>query len=380
MAGALPLHPARGDNLPKTPWQYDGNNSDTMKLKASDLTARIKTLHDPATLLPKAILLFGPDQGLVTAAATTLRQATFQEEHADFDLEFFFGGDLNAERLVNSCQSYPFLASRRLVMLKDADQLAAAANQAILRYLKRPSPTTLLLVLAGNLETQNPLRKAFEASPDTWCMPFYALEGRELRQWLATQLQQEGFQAEEDALQYLCEHLAGDTRNSRQELEKLILFMGDQRRVRLEDALAMVGETTTHSGFGLAAAITAGQLKEALAILEKLLDSGEEPIALLGMISQRLRRVGLCGELLAQGREPKAVAAQLQIFWKEQAQVFAQSRTIPARTLADGLLYCLEADRQLKGGAATPIPPAQVMERLVMRLASRLGSRRRVSP
>ncbi|MBF0462265.1 MAG: DNA polymerase III subunit delta [Magnetococcales bacterium] len=347
-----------------------------MKLKAGELAARTRTLRDPAVQPPGAILLFGHDQGLVTAAATTLRLATFQEEHADFDLEIFFGGDLNAERLLNSCQSYPFLAPRRLVMLKDADLLSPAASQTLLQYLKRPAPTTLLLVLAGNLEAKNPVRKAFEASTTAWCIPFYALEGRDLRQWLATQLQQEGFQADEDALQYLCDHLTGDTRNSRQELEKLILFMGHKRRVQREDVLAMVGETTTHSGFGLAAAITAGQLQEALVILEKLLESGEEPIALLGVISQRLRRVVQCGELLAQGKDPRSVATQLQIFWKEQAEVFEQSRTIPARKLADGLLYCLDADRQLKGGSETPIPASQVMERLVMRLASRLGSRR----
>ncbi len=347
-----------------------------MKLKSSDLASRVMALRNHSLAPPGAVLLYGQDQGLVLAAASALRQATFQEEFADFNLETFFGGDLNAERFLGSCQSYPFLASRRLVLLKDADQLSTAMNQVVVQYLKRPSPSTLLLVLAGNLEAKSVLRKGFEASSDGWCIPFYPLEGRELRQWLAVQLQQEGFQADEDALHYLCEHLAGDTRNSRQELEKLILFMGDQRRVRLDDVLAMVGETTTYSGFGLAAAITAGQLQEALAILDKLLESGEEPIALLGVISQRLRRLGLCGEGLAQGKDPKGLAAQLQIFWKEQTLFFAQSRTIPARRLADGLLYCLEADRQLKGGSETPIPPGQVMERLVMRLASRFGGRR----
>jgi DNA polymerase-3 subunit delta len=351
-----------------------------MKLKSADLPARIATLRDHPEQSPAAILLFGQDQGLIFSAASSIRQTTFQEEFADFDLETFFGGDLNVERFLSSCQSYPFLAPRRLVILKDADRLSPAAMQSLLQHLKRPSSTSLLLVLAGNLEGSNALRKAFEASSTAWCMPFYTLEGRELRQWLSTQLQTEGFQVESDALHYLCEHLAGDTRNSRQELDKLILFMGEQRRIQLEDVLAMVGETTSHSAFGLTAAITAGQLNEALTILEKLLESGEEPIALLGMISQRLRRLALGHELLAQGKEPRSVAAQLQVFWKEQAQFFAQSQSIPMRKLADGLLSCLEADRQLKGGSDTPIPAGQVMERLVMRLASRFAPRRRAYP
>ncbi|MBF0182909.1 MAG: DNA polymerase III subunit delta [Magnetococcales bacterium] len=346
-----------------------------MKLKANDLPNRLTALRHGTLKVPEAILLFGQDQGLINAALTALRQATFAEEQADFNLETFYAGDLNVERLLNSCQSYPFLAPRRLVILKDGDQLNAAHTQLLMHYLRRPSPTTLLLVLAGNLEIQHALRKGFDQHESAWSIPFYTLEGRELRQWLVQQLQQEGFQVEDDALQSLCDHLAGDTRNSRQELDKLILFMGEQRRIRLEDVLAMVGETTTHSSFGLAAAITAGQSGTALSILDKLLESGEEPILLLGVISQRLRRLVLCADGLQQGKEPKALAAQLQIFWKEQAQFFEQSRAIAPRKLADSLLDCLEADRQLKGGSDAPLPTAQIMGRLVMRLSNRFSSR-----
>ncbi|MBF0097815.1 MAG: DNA polymerase III subunit delta [Magnetococcales bacterium] len=347
-----------------------------MKLKASDLPNRLTALRNGTLKPPEAVLLFGQDQGLIHAALASLRQATFQEEQADFNLENFFGGDLNIERLLNSCQSYPFMAARRLVILKDADQMNSGQVQALLHYLKRPSPSTLLLVLAGNLELQHALRKAFDQHESAWSIPFYALEGRELRQWLVSQLQQEGFQVEGDALQFLCDHLAGDTRNSRQELEKLILFMGEQRHIRLEDVLAMVGETTTQSSFGLAAAMTAGQSGAALAILDKLLESGEEPIALLGVISQRLRRLALCADGLQQGKDPKALAAQLQIFWKEQALFFEQSRSIAPRKLADSLLDCLEADRQLKGGGETPQPEGEIMGRLVMRLTNRFARRR----
>ena len=344
-----------------------------MKLKANDLPHRLQSEQIPA-----AILLFGQDQGLVTNHAAMIRRATFEEEHADFDLETFFGGDLNTERFLSSCQVYPLLASRRLVILKDADRLSATTIKTVVNYLKRPSPNTLLLVLAGNLETKNPLRKSFETNKNVWCTPFYPLEGRQLRQWLVTQLQQEGFQVETDALHYLNEHLAGDTRNTVQELDKLKLFLGKKTRIALEDVQAMVGETTAHSGFGLAAAVTSGQLKQALHILERLLESGEEPLMLLGILSQRLRRLNQCNELLAQGKNPKSIAAQLQIFWKEQTLFFQQSQAIPIRKLADGLLDCLEADRQLKGGSDTP--PWRVMERLVMRLASRFDGYQKAAP
>lgn len=348
-----------------------------MKLKASDLPVRLKSGLKSGSKygpVPEAVLLYGQDQGLVMNSAAVIRRATFNEEHADFDLETFFGGDLNLERFLSSCQGYPFMAARRLVILKDADRIATATVKTVVDYVKKPSPSTLLLVLAGSLDTKNLLRKCFESSKIAWCIPFYPLEGGQLRYWLVTELQKDGFRVDADALQYLCEHLAGDTRNTHQELDKLKLFVGNNTRIELEDVLAMVGETTTHSGFGLSLAITSGQLNEALYILERLLESGEEPLMLLGIISQRLRRLAQCGELLAQGTDPKIVAGKLKIFWKEQARFFSQSRAIPARKLADGLLYCLEADKQLKGGSDAK--PRQIMERFVMRLVSRFGGRR----
>ncbi len=97
---------------------------------------------------------------------------------------------------------------------------------------------------------------------------------------------------------------------------------------------------------------------------------------MLGVISQRIRRLALCADGLQQGKDAKLLAAQLQIFWKEQAQFFAQSRAIAPRKLADALVDCLEADRLLKGGGATPLPEGQIMGRLVMRLSSRFANRR----
>lgn len=340
-----------------------------MKLKTHELPHRIQS--GP---IPEVVLLFGQDQGLVETHAALVRRASFQEEHADFDLEVFFGGDLHPERFLSSCEGYPLQAARRLILLKEADRLSVAHIKAVIGYIKNPSPSTLLLILAGNLTAKSPLRKQCDASKNAWCVPFYPLEGQALRRWFLAQLQQDGFHVEPDALHYLSEHLAGDTRHTRQELDKLKLFMGEAQRIRLEDVLAMVGETTTYSGFGLAAAVTSGQVGQALPILERLLESGEEPLMLLGILSQRMRRLSQCSDLMAQGQNPKHIAARLQIFWKEQAVFFEQSRSIPARKLADGLLDCLEADRQLKGGSDAP--PRQIMERLVMRMTSRIGGRR----
>ncbi len=337
-----------------------------MKLKTRELPARLK--QGP---LPAAILLFGQDRGLIERAAESVRQTVPEAVASEFDHEVFFAGDLDEERFLNSCRGFPLFAPQRLVHLKEADRLTPAARTTVIDYLKTAVADTLLLVTADNLEAGNPLRRRFESDKKSWCVPFYPLEGGELRNWIRYQLTSQGFSVDNDALIPLTERLGGDTGAADRELEKLILFMGEERRIGLEEVMAVIGETTNHSAFALAAAVTAGHSGEALYMVQRLLQSGEEPLALLGVLTNRLRRLVRAAERLAAGDHPKKVAKELQIFWKEQALFFDQCQSIPPRLIADALLHCLGADGDLKSG----VDPGRTLERLIMRLAGRFRRR-----
>lgn len=319
--------------------------------------------------LPPVVLLYGQEQGVVEQIAARLEGAALGDagEDAEFDRERFMGSELAAEPFFAACRALPFLAQRRLVVVKEAERLTAEGRNILLEYLEAPSPSTLLVCTAGNLEARDPVRKAMEAHPQGWCIPCYPLEPPALRRWLREELAREGFQPTPDALEQLAILLEGDTRAAAQELEKLKLFMGEERQIRQEDVLALVGETATTSGFALAAAITAGDGPEALGILDRLLESGEEPLALLNLVARRLRQLAQGGEALAAGENPKAITGRLRIFWKEEGQFLAHCRRWRPPTLARGLLACLEADQGLKGGG---LPPEQVMGNLVLQLVS----------
>lgn len=323
---------------------------------------------------PPAILLYGQEQGLIAKQIAEIRDKIIKDEgEADFDAETFYAGDISEERFINACQAFPFLSTRRFVLLKDADRIAIEPRTTLLNYLEKPSATTMLVVHAGNLDAKNLLRKGFESSKTAWAIPFYPLEGRALSGWIRQQLQQDGYTVDNDALQYLSLRLDGDTMAAANELEKLQLFLGDNRQVGLNEVMAVVGETSQFSSFGLATAISNGEVAQALNILDRLLASGEEPLALMGIITRRIRQLIQGQDLLKNRENPKMVVRKLGIFWREEREFLTQCNTVPAKNLADSLLDCLEADQSLKGGGGTP---KRVMGGLVMRLCGRFGGRR----
>ncbi|MEO5377289.1 MAG: DNA polymerase III subunit delta [Magnetococcus sp. DMHC-6] len=333
-----------------------------MKLKSQEVPSLLQKSGPPP-----AALLYGQEQGIIRELTTLFTKTVLKnsQDNADFDVETFFGADLQEERFLTACQSPPFMGEKRLIILREAEKLDLHTQKSVLGYLDHFSPSTVFLAIAGPLESQHLLRKKFENSPSAWCVPFYTLEGNQLGNWLKSQLAQSGFSIAPPAVALLCQRLEGNSEAAFQELEKLKLFMGEQRKISLQEVLAVVGETMILNPFTLADSVTEGQAQQAITLLQKLLEADEEPLALLAILAQRLRRLAKGQQLLDKREEQKKIAIILKIFWKEESTFFNQCRRLSPARLADGLLECLEADKELKGGL---LPAWMVMERLVIRL------------
>ncbi|MBF0416303.1 MAG: DNA polymerase III subunit delta [Magnetococcales bacterium] len=305
---------------------------------------------------------------MIQRESQTIRRMVLGDGSEDgFDCESFLGGELDEERFLAACHAFPFFSAKRLVLLKDVDKLAVGMRKTLTDYLKKPTLSTVLLILGGNLPANHAIRAACDHDKKHWSVAYYPLDAANLRTWLHQYLTQAGFTVEADALRFLASRLDGDTLSAEAEMEKLILFMGRERQIGLDDCLAMVGETRVHSGFGLMDALFAGRRQEALAILDRLLKADEEPLQLLGLVTNRLRRFIRARAMLQAGESQQAVAKTLNVFWKENDSFFAQCRHWREESLAQGLLDCLEADTALKSGG----DHERVLGGLVMRLVMR---------
>ncbi|MBF0590375.1 MAG: DNA polymerase III subunit delta [Magnetococcales bacterium] len=316
--------------------------------------------------LPAAVLLHGPDQGRIQKLADRLKTLALEGADADFDVETFFGAELDQERFFSACRSMPFMAPRRVVTVKNADRIHPAIRKTIGDYLQDPSPDALLIFTGENLEASNPLRKGMEKAKSGWSVPFYAMEGRDLARWLRETLQEGGYQTDPDVIPLLLPRLEGNSMAAEQELEKLKLYMGKGRHITLEDALAVVGETTEYSGFLLARAMLDGETGKALAILDRLLQGGLEAPMLLGAVTMKIRQIIRGKELLEEGMNPKAVARKLRVFWKEEQSFMRHCNRFSVTWLARALLEAMQTDLRLR---ESRIPTEQVLGRFVMRLS-----------
>ncbi|MGN7614185.1 DNA polymerase III subunit delta [Magnetococcales bacterium HHB-1] len=335
-----------------------------MMVKSQQLSQRIQRGE-----LPAVVLLYGPEQGLIDQAIVGLRRQVLGSEDVEdaFDAEVFHTNDLNQEAFFNACRALPFMAPKRWVLLKGVEKMDQKLAKSVGEYIKDPAPDSVLVIQSRNLEKRNPIRSACERGKKAWAVPFYEIVGRELEGWIRKELQVRGFQISQDGVAYLSQRLKGNTQGALQELEKLTLFMGEKRQIGIDETMNAVGDIAVHSVFSLAGATLSGNSKEALRLLDNLLELGEEPLMMLGLLATKLRTIAKATDLMKQGMAFKDAAKQSGVFWKEENQFAKQCRDYSHEKLMAALLHCQMADFHLKGGS--PRPKREVMERLIINLA-----------
>jgi len=246
----------------------------------------------------------------------------------------------------------PWIGNRRLVIAKGVEGLKP--GEALAAYVRSPNPTTVLLLLAGQtLPTSHWLMSAV---PPTSIVPVLALAGRQLVAWLTARATADGVTLAPDAAALLVELSGNDLTQLRGEVEKAALAGGpDNRRVGVAEVRAVVGEHRLRHIFELTRALEARDAGAALAVLELLLNAGEEPLGVLGMLAREVRALWQASEELRQGRREDEIARALRRPPAAATAVIARARAMTAEAPARLLERCWDAERRLKlSGPARP--------------------------
>lgn len=123
--------------------------------------------------------------------------------------------------------------------------------------------------------------------------------GREfLQEFITERLRTAGKSLDAQAREVMLLRAGDDLRGIAQELEKLLLYVGDQTSVRAADVAAIVSDHAADWIFDLTKSISERDAVGALARLGRLMTQGEHPLKLLGSITAELRRLLAARQLL----------------------------------------------------------------------------------
>nr|WP_211112415.1 DNA polymerase III subunit delta [Azospirillum sp. SYSU D00513] len=317
----------------------------------------------------RAVLLYGPDTGLVRDRAMTIGRTVVQDLSDPFRVAEMQGRALSDDpaRLADEAAALAFTGGRRLIRVREAEDNCAAAFTA---FLDDPPPgDSLVLVESGDLGARSKLRLLFEGAPAAAAIPCYVEDEASLAGVIADLLRAEGKTADPDAVSFLAANLVGDRMVARGEVEKLALYMGGEKRVRLEDAQACIGDSAALSMDEPVWAAADGDFATLDRSLGRLFAEGTSPVPILRGAQRHFQRLQLVAAQVAGGRPAESVVESLRppVFYKLKSRFTGQARRWSGPLVRQALERLVEAEAECK---RTNMPDQTICARVLFQVAS----------
>ncbi|MEP6636340.1 MAG: DNA polymerase III subunit delta [Acidobacteriota bacterium] len=277
-----------------------------------------------------------------TLAGTLLRE--FNE--STFSL--LTGG---AQDAIAAADQMPMMSTRRVIIIKDFGKLREADEDTLVRYVGNPSPSSVVIFSAEDLDKRKKLTKVL--LDNCAVVEFPALKDGEAKAWIKARLKELKVTCDENALSDIVTLVGTDVQTLHSEIDKLASAALKTGRITLEMVDELIGRSRELSNFELGDHLLARNRKRALETLHRLLEGGAQPVMLVGAIAGNYHRLALAKEYLTQGSRDEVFRAVPMPFFKRDAFIATLQRSDAAR-IAHGLKLIAAADLAIKTSQATP--------------------------
>jgi len=310
-------------------------------------------------------LLMGTESYLRGVAAEAITNAALSDTLLrEFNESTFSLLTDAVQSAVAAAEQLPMMSSRRVVRVRDFAKLRDADEQVLIAYLKNPAPSTVMIVIADDLDKRKALSKALV---DTCTIiDFSPIKDAEARKWCQSRLKELKIAVDDQVLTEIIRLVGTDVQTLYTELDKLAAAAIDTGRITFELVDELIGRSRELSNFELADHLLAKNRKRALETLHRLLDDGAEPLMLVGLIASNYHRLALGKDLLTRGG-PGEVFRNVSMPPFKRDSYLATLQRSDAAKLAKGIQLIAAVDLAIKTSQATP---RLQLEMLVCELAS----------
>jgi len=310
-------------------------------------------------------LLVGTEVYLRRVAAQTITEAALSGTLLrEFNESAFSLLTDSVQAAIAAADQLPMMSGMRVVRIRDFARLREADEDTLIRYLNNPSPSTVMIFTADDLDKR---KKSTKVLLDVCTVVEFApLKDAEVKAWAKTRLKELKVSADDQVLSELIRLVGTDVQTLFNELDKLASAAANTGRITMEMVDELIGRSRELSNFELGDHLLAGNRKRALETLHRLLEDGAEPVMLVGLIAGNYHRLALGKHLLARGgREEVFRNISLPPF-KRDSYLATLQRSSAAK-IARGIQLTAAADLAIKTSQATP---RLQLEMLVCELAS----------
>ncbi|MEZ5896226.1 MAG: DNA polymerase III subunit delta [Parvularculaceae bacterium] len=329
-----------------------------------------------------AILIYGPDAGLVRERADAIARQITPDFKDAFQYIEFTDADLKGEpsKLADEAAALSLMGGERVVRLRTNGEAGATAAKLVVDGLDggHLKPNGAVIIEAGDLAKSSGLRKLFEKSKTCIALPCYADGAADIRAIALEAARAEDLRFDNDALDLLVSLLGEDRGVSRAEIDKLVLYKGPKAlrdgpaAISVDDVRASLVDTISDAADEAAGAAADGASARLARALHRSASAGSGAIAILRALQRQFTRLRAAQMLMREGATAEAAMAKLSppVFFMEKRAFEQRLRRWSPAKIDAALALLIEAEL---GAKSTGLPDQEIMERAALRIAALAG-------
>jgi len=243
-------------------------------------------------------LLHGAERFLRDLAAKTIADLTFsKEELRDFnETEFSLNQTDNLQAALGAADQLPMMSARRLIRIRDIrisasgrlDTIKDEHENLLSKFLNDPPGHSVIIFIADELNGTRKISKLLKEKCVT--VEFEELGEGDRIVWARDEIAKLGVEIDQPVLRHLVDLAGRNLSRLSNEINKVATAALPEKRITMELVDTLVGDYGAIGTWDFVNNLRDGNRHEALRLLKKMLDDGQEPLMILGQISGSFRK------------------------------------------------------------------------------------------
>ncbi|TAH62868.1 MAG: DNA polymerase III subunit delta [Gottschalkiaceae bacterium] len=313
--------------------------------------------------LKNLYLLFGSEMYLKDYILSNIKKKYIDEAFESLNYIHIDGKEANAASIINACETLPFMADKKIVVVEELTLLTSKKEESRLdedelcKYLENINISTCLIFISSELKIDNRKKIIKIINKQGNIVELSKLKDLDLTKWTQSIFSKNKKNISMGNIQYFLQQVGYYDNNSERtlydlenEINKICSYLGSENTVEKEDIEKVLVKSLQNDIFALVDALGQKKSDIALSIFNDMVLDNEPIPRIFPMIIRQLRLLvitKLCEEKgYGQGDISKKVGLPLFVTKK----LILQTRNFTLNNLHKGIKVALDVDRSIKTG------------------------------
>lgn len=296
-------------------------------------------------------VIFGEEEYLKNIYEKKLISNIVDENFKMMNFDIFEGKNVNISKIIDACDTMPFMSDYRVVILKNTGLIYDAKKDdtnKLENYLHILPKTTILIFIEEKIYKKLKIFKTISNIGTFHKIDI--LSENELVNWILSIFKDNNKNISTKEALYIIRNIGFNMEILLNEINKLISFKSSGTKITINDIDNICTKSIESKIFDLINFMSNKDMDNAIKIYKNLIINKTSPFVILNMISRQFRIILQTKYLYNKNYSINNIASELELRDFIVKEAIKQSKNFSIKILLQAINECLEIDNNIKTG------------------------------